>query len=249
MPIAPPEGHGPPPERPSSPPQRPDPALGIYETVLLRDGRPHELDAHLGRLRASVRVLYGLELPPTLKGRLRELSGGACHGPRREQRLRIDAIPRAGRLAITLTHTPFDQRRRDPVRLVPVTVPGGIGAHKWRDRRLLDQLDSDPAPLLVDADQTVLEVAWGNVFVLDGDRLATPPLDGRILPGVTRGRLLALAPSLGLDPGERPIGLAELRRAQTIVVTSSLRLLVSAGFGDPPAPEPPIVTRIREALA
>ena len=45
----------------------------------------------------------------------------------------------------------------------------------------------------------MLEAAWGNVWLLEGDRLITPPADGRILPGVTRALLLELAPSLGLQ--------------------------------------------------
>ncbi len=58
----------------------------------------------------------------------------------------------------------------------------------------------EQAPLLVDADGTVLEAAWGNVWVLEGDALLTPPADGRILPGVTRSLLLELAPRWACAP-------------------------------------------------
>ncbi len=67
-------------------------------------------------------------------------------------------------------------------------------------------------PLLVDADGSVLEAAWGNFWLLEGDALVTPPADGRILPGVTRALLLELAPALGLHAREQPI---TLQRAET----------------------------------
>ena len=44
-------------------------------------------------------------------------------------------------------------------------------------------------PLLVDLDGLVLEASRANVVIREGDRLITPPLDGRILPGVTRAAL------------------------------------------------------------
>ena len=37
----------------------PDPALGVFETLLVRDGTAQALDAHLARLAASVADLYG----------------------------------------------------------------------------------------------------------------------------------------------------------------------------------------------
>jgi para-aminobenzoate synthetase/4-amino-4-deoxychorismate lyase len=101
-------------------------------------------------------------------------------------------------------------------------VPGGIGAHKWVDRRLLDELaeQTSPAlPLLVDLDGFVLE-SWGaNVFArLPGGALATPPLDGRILPGVARARLLAVHS----DAREEPLTLAQVLASDEVYLTSAL---------------------------
>ena len=51
-----------------------------------------------------------------------------------------------------------------------------------------------------------------NFLVVTADNeLVTPALNGQILPGVTRDSLLALAPSHGLRPVERPLSFAELR--------------------------------------
>jgi para-aminobenzoate synthetase/4-amino-4-deoxychorismate lyase len=154
-----------------------------------------------------------------------------------------DAVARVG-----IVTSPLTLGRGRPVAVTPVEVPGGLGAHKWRDRRLLDALGPDPVPLLTDDDGTVLEAAWGNLWIIDGDRLITPPADGRILPGVTRGRLLQLAPSLGLEVREEAVPLARARSAAAMFLTSSLRLAVAAAFGSP-SDEPAALAQIRDALA
>jgi para-aminobenzoate synthetase/4-amino-4-deoxychorismate lyase len=228
------------------PGERPDPDQGVFETLLLRDLRVHALDAHLERLERSTRELYGLALPAERRARMVEALTDAARRAPFERRARIEAIPRDGRLDLWLVVGEVPARR--PVVLAPVTLPGGLGAHKWRDRRLVER-DTGPAvPLVVDEDGSVLEAAWANVWQLDGDELITPPLDGRLLPGVTRARLLALAPRLGLRPREAPITLDQARAASTLLVTSSLRLAVPASFSGHPQ-ENPAVDRIRYALA
>jgi branched-chain amino acid aminotransferase len=56
----------------------------------------------------------------------------------------------------------------------------------------------------------VEEVGTMNLFALIGDELVTPPLDGSILPGVTRDSVLVLAREWGLKVSERPLSLEEL---------------------------------------
>ena len=86
-------------------------------------------------------------------------------------------------------------------------LPGGLGRHKWRDRRLLQALAAHSpgtVPLLLDTDGQVLEAAHANVWLVVGQALITPPADGRILPGVSRTALLArpraLKRSLSISP-------------------------------------------------
>ena len=67
--------------------------------------------------------------------------------------------------------------------LHPYTLPGGLGAHKWRDRTLVDALRQ--TPLLLDADGTVLEAGWANVLSAAASSLLRPRADGRILPGTS----------------------------------------------------------------
>ena len=207
-----PDRAGPPPlrvaRRGPRPVPRPDPAAGLYETLLILDGAPQDLEAHLARLAASLRALYGLAPPPALAERARALAAGHVRA-----RLRIDVVPGAD-AALVVTAVPAFA----PARLRPVVVPGGLGPHKWSDRTLLAAHEADdPAtlPLLLDADGVVLETSRTNVVVTDAaGGLHTPAADGRILPGVTVA---------GSGARPRRLTLDDLRAAPAVAVTSALR--------------------------
>lgn len=229
----------------------PDRSDGVFETMLVRDGRIQALGQHLDRLARSIGPLYGSRLPAGIAGQLHAHTADLAG----EHRLRVDVVPGED-IAVTMAPVPPGSRR--PVTLAPLIVPGGLGPHKWRDRRMLaiapryrgaiSGYGGPPTPLLVDADGTVLEAAWGNLWVLDGDALVTPPADGRILPGVTRALLLELAPSLGLLPREQPISLDRVRAAPVTFATSSIRLAVPASLSGAAATPAAAVDRIRTAL-
>jgi len=206
---------------------RPDPAAGVFETLLVSEGRPVALDAHLDRVGRSVRALYGAELPAGLADELMAAAWNVDSG-----RLRVDLRPRSrGRgVDAQMRLTPLADRRA-PVRLVPITVPGGLGAHKWIDRRLLDALGDagDGEPLLCDLDGLVLESARANLFAVVGDAaqpaapvLVSPPADGRILPGITRALVIEIARELGLSVRLEPLELTRVAGAAELFVTGSL---------------------------
>ena len=54
-----------------------------------------------------------------------------------------------------------------------------------------------------------------NLFVVIGDEIATPPLGGTILPGITRQTVLTLAREWGLNIVERPIAFDEILEPPT----------------------------------
>jgi para-aminobenzoate synthetase/4-amino-4-deoxychorismate lyase len=182
----------------------PDPARGVFETIRVERGRALYLEDHLARLRNSVRELYGagFEL------RLPELPDRPC-------RLRVTALPSG---EVTAELAPLGEPN---LVLAPWTVPGGLGAHKWADRRAVEEATQrlGATPLILDEDGSVLEAAWANVWVREGDRLVTPPADGRLLPGVTRARALRTEP----HSAEEPLTLERLEAADVIVLTSALR--------------------------
>jgi para-aminobenzoate synthetase/4-amino-4-deoxychorismate lyase len=103
-----------------------------------------------------------------------------------------------------------------------VVLPGGLGAHKWRDRALVEALAQrlGAVPLIVDADGAVLEAAHANLFLVEGDRLVTPPADGRLLPGITRARVIAAT-----GAAQEPIDLDRMAAADAALLTSSIALV------------------------
>lgn len=229
---------------------RPDPAQGVFETMLVASGRPLELDAHLDRLRASTTALFGGEPPEEARDLVLEGASGVELG-----RLRLDVAPDAdGALRPSARTAEVDEALVFPpweraVELWPVAVGGGIGAHKWADRRLLDRAQEsagDALPLVVDADGAVLEVSRGNVFVVRDGALVTPPADGRLLPGVARRRVL----ELGLEAREQPVTLDDLAAADEAFATGSVRGVepVRSCEGVASWREGPVTARVSEAL-
>ena len=205
---------------------RPDPHAGVFETLLVLDGRPLELEAHLARIDASLRALFGAPVPPAARRLVLDHARG---GP---ARLRLTVAPgAAGALEPEVTVAPVAASLVLPgweraVDLAPVVVDGGLGAHKWDDRRLLAIAEDDVSPripLLLDDDGTVLEASRGNVFAVFAGVLVTPPTDGRILPGVTRRRVLSLATELGIGVREEALPLERLSEATEVFLTGAVR--------------------------
>ena len=74
----------------------------------------------------------------------------------------------------------------------------------------------------------VTRATAANIFTVTGDALRTPPLSSGALPGITREVVLNCAPGLGLRPEcQTPLLPSDLRAADEVFVTSSLRELVS----------------------
>jgi para-aminobenzoate synthetase / 4-amino-4-deoxychorismate lyase len=230
---------------------RPDPALGVFETLMVRGGSPVDARAHLARLQRSVSALYGQALPQDLHARVLAAAAAAPL-----QRVRVtagpapaapDAAAGTGRIAhVQIEAEPLAaEPEPDAVTLASAVLPGGLGAHKWRDRRLLDELAErlDAVPLLLDLDGDVLEAAYANLFIVEGTHLITPPLDGRQLPGTVRARVLALHPAL-----EERLSLDRVAAADELLLASSVRGIHPARLSDGPEPRFQLGARLRAAL-
>jgi para-aminobenzoate synthetase/4-amino-4-deoxychorismate lyase len=199
----------------------------------VQDGAPVALEGHLERLRDSLARVYGHDLGPGLGPEL-ERTVAATRGQR--TRMRIAA---AADGAITVSAIPAPLASERVVVLAPFVLPGGLGAHKWSDRGLLEALSRerpDTVPLLIDSDGTVLEAAHANVWIVEDGSWITPPADGRILAGVTRADRLAADPSAA----EEPISLERLAHAPSVFLTSSIAGCRAAALrgGDVPVGEP-----------
>ncbi|HEX3813199.1 MAG TPA: aminotransferase class IV, partial [Mycobacteriales bacterium] len=197
----------------------PDAADGLLETVLVRDGRAVALADHLARLERSCRELYGR--PPS------ELAADvACHAAGETRgRLRIVVRPMADKLDVDITVAPL----AGPTgvrRLVTASRPGVVWRHKYADRRWLSaaehRVGDGALPLFVDVAGQVLETTRGNVFLILGEELLTPPATDAILPGVTRRLVLDAAFDLGVIVRIEPIPLARIHAADGLFTTSAV---------------------------
>jgi para-aminobenzoate synthetase/4-amino-4-deoxychorismate lyase len=202
---------------------RPRPAAGVFTSLLVDLGTTRDLAGHLSRLDDSTAQLYGKHLPQSLHDDL-----AACLAQRPSGRLRVTAQPFAGQLRARVAVTPL-AGQPDTVRLRPAVIPGGLGAHKWLDRRLIAELTGQrlrgPGEqlLIEDADGEVLETDRASVFAVVSGSLRTPAADGRILPGVTRAVVLKLARRNGIEVKTGPITRAQLAGASEVFVTNALR--------------------------
>ena len=196
---------------------RPDPSLGVFDTLLVRDGRAVDLEAHVERLARSVRELYGVSVElAALAARIRAAAEGL-----EVARVRTSYGPARGEWEIEAT--PIDEPGLEPRTLAVRRIAGGLGDHKWIDRRLVSPADEADDVLLVDDADLVLECGTANVFAVVGGTVVTPPLDGRILPGTVRARVLDLLRGESARPTERPLSTTELGAATEVFGTSSIR--------------------------
>jgi para-aminobenzoate synthetase/4-amino-4-deoxychorismate lyase len=250
-------------------PTAPDPARGLFETLLVADGRPVRLAPHLARLSRSTRELFGRELPAGLEAAVHEAARPLSLGrirvdllPEGEDPLLIGSEPPAGRqadagLRFEIVAAPIDPAIFFPAKengadLRTIRHPEWAGAHKWADRDWLEEVEAElgeTVPLILAGDE-VLEAGRANVFAVEDGALVTPPADGRILPGTARAATLALAADLGVPTSERRLSLADLRAADDLFLTSSLRGIrpVRSLDGQPLGPTDPLVERLATVL-
>jgi len=207
---------------------------GIFETFVATERGAETLGLHLARLRRSAAELGHLPLP-NLPGE-REVRELLLRAGLESGRCRLTLLPKRRVAALTVEPVlDLGVRRATPLVLAPVVdgrgASGPPAGHKFVARAALDAARAEAGrrgahdALLVSGGR-VLESTVANVFVADeAGCLVTPPLDGRVLPGVTRARLLARARLVGLPVQERPVEIAEIRLAREVFVTNAVVLV------------------------
>lgn len=230
--------------RPMTPRRKPDPSLGIFETMLVVAGTPVARERHLARLEASLEAVYEAGLPAQARQLVAERAEGLELG-----RLRLTYIP-TGEIEVDCGE--IDRSIHFPAHSISLrshTVDGGLGSHKWADRAAIPSSGQGEATLLLDDDE-VLEADRANVFAVRKGTLFTPPLDGRILPGVTRATTIGLARGEGIEVVEKALTLEELVRSEEVFLTNSIRGIESVGSVDglPLPSESPTTCSLENAL-
>ncbi len=209
-------------------PPPPPHAISPFETMGARNAEVPLWDLHLARLSATAQRL-GLPFAPAPA--LRAIAAGLLRqNGHADDVLRLTLVAGAPRPRILL-----ETRARGPagvVRLVPTVVergpadpPGDVKAFPRTFYDAVRQQAQDAGAddgLVVDERGAVLETAVANVWLrLDGV-WTTPPLDGRVLPGIGRALLLGHAAAAGLAVAEARCGLGDLHRAEALAVSNAV---------------------------
>ncbi|HEY9449123.1 MAG TPA: aminotransferase class IV [Gemmatimonadaceae bacterium] len=221
-------------------------ADGLFETMRAYRGTIFRATQHLERLASGARVL-GIRLPDDLEHRLDSAMRSAHAVGLDEARVRL-TVSRgvaAPGLALDDNATPTVVVAVQPVPAFPAALyDAGISALTATARRnergatsgiktlsyteaivALAQARAAGADdaILLDTEGHLSEAAASNVFLYARGVLVTPPLSCGALPGITRAAVLEIAPALGLEVRERPVGAQELALAEEAFLTSSLR--------------------------
>jgi len=219
----------------------------VYETLRTYGGRPFALRRHLRRLRASAARL-GFTIPQSddeLRGRIEALLAAAANP---ESYLRLIVSRGRGDLSyhfervvgptvviVARALEPFPEAaRRDGIAVALVGVrrnhPRALDPAIKSSNLLNNVLATREAQargaqeaLLLNAEGRLAEGAGSNVFLVKAGELLTPSLAAGLLAGITRELVLEIAPRLGVAARETDLGEADLRGADELFVTSTLK--------------------------
>ena len=223
---------------------RPD--QGLFETLLVIDGRPRRLAEHVRRLTASFGECFGRPLTADLPGAVT----AALAGRPGAWRVRVEADPCGGLRATASPTDPVPLAEQPGLVLAAHRLgPAGAPRHKFVDRAWIDRAEAPLGPgraaLFVDDRGLLLESTRSSVAVVLDGRITLPPLDGRILPGTARRALLDALDGADLPYDLRAPGLDELADADGMFLLNAVRgvqWVREAPGADWAAPDPLTVT-------
>lgn len=201
-----------------------DPAQGLFETLLVVDGRPRRLADHMRRLHRSHWEVYGRPLTADVPAAIAD----AVDATAGHLRVRVDARPGQAHVDVAARPCapPEPVAAQPGLVLRPVRVATS-SAHKFADRRTLERIEAalppGTLPLLVDAAGLVLESSRSCVAVVCDGVLVVPPLDGRILPSTARQAMLDALDTAGAPYAIAPIHLDALTSADGVLLGNAVR--------------------------
>lgn len=219
----------------------------VYETLRTAGGRPVELARHLDRLRRSA-LGIGLEIPFDDAALRAAIAATHAASGNADSYVRVIVTRGTGPLMLDprVSTTPLLVVLVQELKLpAPALYEAGLAVrivdiHKISARSLdptlktgnylnsiqaLRQAAASAAEdaILCSPAGDVAEGATSNVFMVRAGELVTPALATGLLEGITRALVLALATELGIGWRETKIWPDELRAADEVFLTSSVR--------------------------
>ena len=251
----------------------------VYEVLWWHHDAPVQLDEHLARLERSAARLY-MQLQPTREAlieAMRAITRAAGVTAQDEAYVRLVVTRGAGPLGLAMDQPPTQNlivilapaKRPDPadpawglrVRVVArqriareALDPSAKTGNYMNNALALHEARRSGADdaLLLNAAGHVTEATTANVYGLRDGVLFTPALASGLLEGTTRRRVLALCKTLGIEARERVVQPDDLRGADEVFLSSSVRGLAPVHeLDDAPigsGTTGPLTQRIRSAF-
>jgi len=248
-------------------------ADGLFETMRAYDGTVFRLERHLERLAAGAAVL-GIAVPDHVADTIAAAAEALRRRGWSDAALRLTLSRGVGQRGLA-------PAAADPVTVLTVhALPPGesLAARAVRVRtaagrrnefaptagvKTLAYTDAVVAlaqaraagaddALFLDTAGHLSEATASNLFLVSGSTLRTPALACGVLPGITRGVVLELAQSIGLDTHEEILLPRDLAAADEAFLTSSIREIAPIARADgramPNGAPGPVTARVADAL-
>ena len=217
----------------------------VFETIRTYGGRPFALDEHVCRLKRSS-DLVGIQLPVEPSALAAEIDRAIVAGANPESYVRVMITRGVGPLGLDPAHVTHPLRIVfiEPLTPLPVAMyRDGVSVITHRTERASDaahgakvgnylggmmalrvarQVGAHEA-LILDAKGRVTEGTTSNVFIVRGQTIVTPPHDAGILLGITRAKIIELAPQIGLSMEFSSLLPTDLVAADEVFLSSSIR--------------------------
>jgi len=220
---------------------------GVFETLLVVDGRPRKLDAHLNRLTRSAAML---DLPAPDRAAWERCVAAACGAWDRPGEMALKLVITRGVGGVgtgfalgTAVPEVALRHRRDGVAVLTLDrgYPAGLAerapwlligaktlsyAANMAAVRYANANGADDA-VYVSSDGWVLEGPTASVVVANGRGLRTPPVSVGLLPGTTQQQLFRAAEDAGWVTKSEPLRVSDLHAADGVWLVSSVRGLTA----------------------
>jgi 4-amino-4-deoxychorismate lyase len=213
---------------------------GVFETLLVRAGRPRFLDAHLARLSrgcARLRIPFAalrelradIEAAVALAPRLAVLKIVVTRGSALRRGYAADGAETPRRIVSLWNAAPFEigdgvTLARTSLRVTDQPALAGI-KHLNRLENVLASNEARASgafdALLLGADDRLVSGAMSNVFIVRSGVLSTPLVDRAGVEGVMRGVVLRECAALGLTVTQKNLMLEDLFGASEVFVTNA----------------------------
>ena len=214
---------------------------GVFETILVRNGRARFLDAHVARMREGLgRLAIEFSAEAALRAEIAHAVARApelavlkivvTRGSARRRGYAPSRDERARRIVSLWPAKPLERPEQGVcLRVAGLRVAGqpALAGIKHLNR-LESVLASAEAPddasfdsVLLDIEGNIVSGTMCNLFVVKSGELVTPPVERAGVAGIVRGIVLREGPRLGIAARERTLTLDDLAHADEVLVTNA----------------------------